>query len=101
MHTRPDIALIASMVARFLANPKEIHVMVIKRIMRCLRGIKEYGLWYNLGGNLNLKVFIDVDWIGSIDDRKSTSGGALFIDKRLVSQTRKKCNCISEYTIEA
>ena len=60
-------------------------MMVIKRIMRYLKGTQDYGLWYELGGNLNLKVFTDVDWERSIDDRKNTSGGAFFLGKRLVS----------------
>ncbi len=37
----------------------------------------------------------------SIDDRKSTSGGAFFLGKRLVSWTSKKQNCISQSTAEA
>ena len=44
--------------------------MPIKRILRYLKGTKNYGLWYKLGGNLDLKIFIDVDWVGSIDDKK-------------------------------
>ena len=64
--------------------------MEIKRIMRYLKGTKDYGLWYKFGGNLDLKVFIDADWAGSIDDSKSTSGGKFFLGKRLVSWTSKK-----------
>ena len=78
------------MVARFSANPKESHMMAIKRIMRYLKGTEDYGLWYKMGGNLDLKVFTNADWVGSLDDRKNTSGGALFLGKRLVSWTRKK-----------
>ena len=85
MHTQPEIALAVRMVARFSANPKENHMMTIKRIMRYLKDIEEYGLWYKKGGNLDLKVFIDANWAGSIDDRKSTSGGAFFLGKRIVS----------------
>ena len=65
-------------------------MMAIKRIMRYLKGTEEYGLWYKLGGNLNLKVFTDADWAGNIDDRKITSGGAFFLEKRLVSWISKK-----------
>ena len=69
--------------------------MAIKIIMRYLKGTEDYGLWYKIGGNLDLKVFIDANWAGSIDDRKSTSGGSFFLDKRLPSWTSKKQNCIS------
>ena len=70
--------------------------MAIKRIISYLKGIEYYGLQYEKGGNFELKAFTDVDWEGSIDDRKSTSGGALFTRKRLVSWTSKKQNCISQ-----
>ena len=61
VHTRPNIALVVGMVARFLANPKENHMMVIKRIMRYLKGTEDYGLWYKKGGKLDLKSFSNVD----------------------------------------
>ena len=47
-----------------------------------------------------MKAFTDVDWVGSVDDRKNTSGGAFFLGKILVSQTSKKHNCISQSTTE-
>ena len=49
---------------------------------------------------MDLKVCTNANWVGSIDDRKSTSGGELFLGKRLVSWTSKKQNCISQSTIE-
>ena len=90
LYIRPDIALAVRIVARFFANPKENHMMTIKRIMRYLKGTKDYGLWYKKGGNFELKAFIDENWAGSIDDRKNTSSGAFFLGKRLVSWTLKK-----------
>ena len=100
VHTRLDIALAVGIVARFLAKSKENHMMAIKRILRYLKGTKDYGLWYKLGGNIDLRVFIDADWIGNLDDRKSTSGGAFFLGKRLVSWTRKKQKCTSQSIVE-
>ena len=75
--------------------------MTIKRILRYLKGTEDYGLWYKLGGHLDLKVFTNAEWVGNIDDRKSTGGGAFFLGKRLVSWTSKKQNYTSQSTIEA
>ena len=61
VHTRPDIALAVGIVARFLGKLRENYTMVVKRILRYLKGTEDYGLWYKLGGNLDLKVFTDVD----------------------------------------
>ena len=60
VRAKPDIALVVGMMARFSANPKDNYMMAIKRIMRYLKGTKDYGLWYKLGGNLDLKVFIEI-----------------------------------------
>ena len=76
-------------------------MMEIKRILRYLKGTEDYGLWYKLGGNLDLKLFTDVDWERNLDDRKGTSGGAFFLGKRLVSWTSKNHSCTSQSTIEA
>ena len=68
--------------------------------MRYLKGIEDYGLWYKFGGNIVLKVVTDVDWVGNLDDRKNTSGGAFFLGKRLVSWTSNKQNCTSQSMAE-
>ena len=47
---------------------------------------------------MDLKVLIDADWVGSIDNRKRTSGGTFFLGKRPVSWTSKKKNCTSQST---
>ena len=75
VHTKSNIALAISMVEIFSTNPKENHMMTVKMIMRYLKGTEEYGLWYKIRGNLYLKVFTDVDQVGSIDDTRSTTGG--------------------------
>ena len=46
VHNRPDIALALEIVARFSANPKENLMIVMKRVMRYLKGTKDYGLYY-------------------------------------------------------
>ena len=46
VHRRLDIALSVGIVARFASDPRENHLMVVKRIMRYLKGTKDYGLYY-------------------------------------------------------
>ena len=50
---------------------------------------------------MDLKVCIDTDWVGNINDRKSTSGTCHFFGKSLVSWFSKKQNCVSLSTAEA
>ncbi|XP_059076583.1 uncharacterized protein LOC131875891 [Cryptomeria japonica] len=52
-------------------------------------------------GNLILEAYTDVDWVGYIDDRKSTSGGAFFLGDRLLSWHSKKQDLVSLSVTEA
>lgn len=70
--------------AIFQANPKYTHDQVVKRIFRYLKGTQEFGLWYKRDGDFMLEAYTYADWAKSIDDRKSTSSGELFLGDRLV-----------------
>src|SRR5271156_2219627 len=83
--SRPDISNVVGIVGRFVVEPKHNNLMEIKRIFRYRKGTIEYGLWYPKSENTQLHVYTDVDWACCIDDRKSTSGGAVFLGERLVS----------------
>jgi hypothetical protein len=71
--SRPDIMLSICMCARFQANPKEVHLRAVKRIMRYLVYTPKFGLWYPKGSTFDLIGYSDADWAGCKIDRKSTS----------------------------
>ena len=48
VHKRPNITLAVGIVGRFLAKPRENHIMAVKTILRYLKGTEDYGLWYKL-----------------------------------------------------
>ena len=75
--------------------------MVVKRVMRYLKGTEDFGLYYKKNEKFELRDYTDADWAKNIDDRKSTSGGAFFLGKRLVTWTSKKQNCTSQSTAKA
>jgi hypothetical protein len=72
--SQPDIMLLVCMCARFQANPKEIHLRAVKRIMRYLVYTPKFGLWYPKRSTFDLIVYSNVDYAGCKIDRKSTSG---------------------------
>eukprot|EP00253_Pinus_taeda_P021723 PITA_21723 len=49
----------------------------------------------------SLLYLTDADWAGSVDDRKSTSGGTFFMGSRLVSWFNKKQSSIALSIVEA
>jgi len=40
--------------------------------------------------DFTLTTFLDADWVGCVDDRKSTSGGAFYLGENLVGWHSKK-----------
>lgn len=61
VHNKLDITLEIGIVARFFANPKENHMMAMKRLLRYLKGTKDYGLYYKKNDKFELKLYIDAD----------------------------------------
>ena len=59
--SRLDVMHAVGLVARFQANPKETHVLAIKRIFRYLKGTTKFGLLYLKGNELPLVAYMDVD----------------------------------------
>jgi hypothetical protein len=88
--SRPDGMQVIGKFVIFQVALKETHVMVVKRIFIYLKATKEFGLWYPKGNDLSLLSYTDVDWEGSIDDRRSTSGTTLYLGECLVSWLRNK-----------
>ncbi|XP_070035800.1 uncharacterized mitochondrial protein AtMg00810-like [Nicotiana tomentosiformis] len=88
--SRPDIVISVGLCARFQANPKESHLIVVKRILRYLKGTTDLCLWYLKGSNFNLVGYADADFAGFLVDRKSTVGMAHFLGSCLVSWATKK-----------
>lgn len=81
---------VVGLVARFQAFPHESHVIAIKRIFKYIQGIADYGLWYTKSRSFKFKAYTNVDWVGSIDDRKSTSGATFFLGNCLISWVNMK-----------
>ncbi|KAI3827813.1 hypothetical protein L1987_01898 [Smallanthus sonchifolius] len=99
--SRPDIMFTVCICSRFLAKPKESHLIAVKRIFRYLKGKQRLGLWYPHGSNFDFNAYTDSDFSGCCLDRKSTTGGCQFLGNRLVSWQCKKQTTVSMSTCEA
>jgi hypothetical protein len=89
------------MCARFKANPKEVHIRAVKRIMRYLIYTPKFGLWYPMGSTFDLIRYSDANYTGCKIDRKSTSGTYQFLERSLASWASKKQNSVVVSTAEA
>jgi hypothetical protein len=99
--SRLDIMLSVCMCARFQANPKEVYLRAMKRIMRYLVYTPKFRLWYPKGYTFDLIGYSDVDYAGCKIDRKSTLGTCQFLERSLVSWASKKQNSVALSTAEA
>ena len=83
--SRPDINYSVRVCARYQANPKESHMISLKRIIKYVKTIADFGVWYIKDTNDVLPGYSDADWAGNTDDRKSTSGDCFYVGNNLVS----------------
>ncbi|GJS71426.1 hypothetical protein Tco_0704267 [Tanacetum coccineum] len=88
--SRPDIQFSTCLCARYHANPKESHLIAVKRIFKYLKGTHSLGLWYPKCSGFDLKGYSNSDYAGCNMDRKSTSGACQLLGGKLVCWSAKK-----------
>ena len=74
MNTRPDICFSMNTLSQFFTDPRHVFLITAKHIRRYLRGTIDYGLKYEVNQKINVEGYVDLDWVGSSIDRKSTLG---------------------------
>ncbi|RVW83369.1 Retrovirus-related Pol polyprotein from transposon TNT 1-94 [Vitis vinifera] len=101
-HTRPDLAYALSVVSQYMHNPGEQHMNAVMRILRYLKNAPGKGILFTKNVNhQSIEVYIDIDWVGAVDDRRSTSGYFTFVGGNLVTWKSKKQNVIARSSTEA
>eukprot|EP00253_Pinus_taeda_P008918 PITA_08918 len=100
-HTRPDLSFDVGLVARFMQNPRESHWKASKIILCYVRGTVQFGIHYSAESSPLLVGFIDSDWAGDPDDRKSTIGYVFTLGSGPITWACKKQGAISLSSAEA
>ena len=72
--TRPDLAYCIGTLAKYVERPTELHWAAVKRVMRYVLHTKELGLVYGGTALEAPEVYVDADWAGDHETRKSMSG---------------------------
>ena len=60
------------------------HFEAVQRILKYLKGTVGGGLLFENHGHFHIEAYMDVDWVGSVMDRWSTSGYYTFVRGNLV-----------------
>ena len=100
-NTRPDIQHAVSIVSRFMSKPSKSHFTAAKRILRYVKGTKNFGIIYKAESDCDLIGYTDSDWAGSIDDRKSTTGYIFLLGSKIISWATKKQKTVALSSAEA
>jgi hypothetical protein len=72
--TRPDLMFIVSLISRYMESPAESHLLAAKRVLKYIKGMTNFGIFYKKGGNAEFFRYMDNDYAGDQEDRRSTSG---------------------------
>ena len=64
--------------------------MAAKRILRYVKKTEEFGLKYGRNKELKLIGFIDADWAGDENDRRSTSGRCFLFGSAAITTCSRK-----------
>ena len=76
--TIPYIAHAVGVLSRYVSKPGKDHWTAVKRVFRYLCHTTDYAIFYQGRSEpdrvINLHGFVDVDWEGYIDRRRSTIG---------------------------
>ena len=99
--TRPDLAYSISVLSQFMSKPLESHWVAAKSVLRYLFGTVNYGILYTDASDVILAGFLDSDWAGNLDDRRSIIGYALSIGSRVIAWSNKKQSTIALSSCEA
>ena len=59
--SRPDISYSVRVCARYQANPKESHMIALKRIIKYVKTITDFSVWYSKDTNDVLTGYFDAD----------------------------------------
>ncbi|RVW96122.1 Retrovirus-related Pol polyprotein from transposon RE1 [Vitis vinifera] len=101
-HTRPDLTYALSVVSQYMHNPGEQHMNAVMRILRYLKNAPGKGILFAKNvDHQSIEVYTDADWVGAVDDRRSTSGYFTFVGGNIVTWKSKKQNVVARSSAEA
>ena len=98
--TRPDIAYAVGQLSRFTQNPGPEHWKAFKRILAYLRKTPKFGVQFG-GGSSVLQGYVDADYAGDLDNRRSTSGAVFTLNGGPISWHSRRQSCVALSTTES
>ena len=98
--TRPDIMYVVSVLSRFMNCANESHLRAAKRVLRYVKGTVSFGVKFFLIPSFELQGYFDSDWVGSLDDMKSTSDFCFNFESGIFTWRSKKQEIVAQSRAE-
>ena len=99
--TRPDIVYLVSVLSRYMSSPKVGHWATVEHILCYLKEVPGRGILYKKHGHTRIECFLDTNWAGSKEYKRSTSRYCLFFLGNLISWKSKKQSFVSQSSAES
>jgi hypothetical protein len=99
-NTRPDICFAVNTLSQYMFEPRCVHLIAAKHILRYLKGTIDFGLLYVSDRKIKLQGYAHSDWVGSVIDQKSTLGCCFSLGSAMISCLNKKQTSVALSTAE-
>jgi len=101
--TRPDLSQAVSMVSRYMHDPGQGHWEAVKWILRYIKGTVDVGLVFEKDntGKQECIGYVDSDYAGDLDKRRSTTGYVFTFSQAPVSWRSTLQSTVALSTTEA
>ena len=100
MNMRPDICFVVNTLSQFLIDPKHVHLITTKHVLRYLKGTIDYGFKYEANQKINLHGYVDSYWENNAIEKKRTSRCFFRLGSNMISWFSKKQSCMALSTTE-
>ncbi|XP_021911171.1 uncharacterized protein LOC110825008, partial [Carica papaya] len=99
--SRPDILFVVSLLSRYMASPRESHLQAAKHALRYLKRTWNFGVQFKVRAEGGLVGYSDSDWVGSMEDARSTTEYFFKIGSGAFSWASKKQDIVAQSTTDA
>jgi len=99
--TRPDLSFAVSLLSRFQANPGIEHWRALMHVVGYIKNTLDYGLTYSRDAELTPLAYVDADYGGCRDTKRSTSGYVFTMSGGPVTWSSKRQATVALSTVEA
>ena len=89
-NTRPDICFVVNTQSHYLVEPRRVHLVAAKHVMRYLKGTIDFGLYYVGDHDYRFYGYIDADWDISVSEKNITSCGCFSLGSPMISWLSRK-----------